>query len=145
MSEQIMRNNSNRGIPRTIFGTEHELFRNTVRRFLKTEIVPYHEQWEDDRLVPREAWLKAGKTGLLGTSIAEEYGGSGGGFLFDAVVLEERVLPRSLDRLIATGRADDHERERDQQREREPRADVTDRHRGLRHPERRSPGRPRTA
>ena len=89
MSGQVMRNHSGQGIPRTIFGTEHELFRNTVRRFLETEIVPYHEQWEEDRLVPREAWLKAGKTGLLGTSIAEEYGGSGGGFFFDAVVLEE--------------------------------------------------------
>jgi len=89
MSGQIMRNDSNRGIPRTIFKTEHELFRDTVRRFLETEIVPYHEEWEEVRLVPREAWLKAGETGLLGTSIAEEYGGSGAGFLFDAVVLEE--------------------------------------------------------
>ena len=89
MSEQTMRNEPNRGIPRTIFSTEHELFRDTVRRFLETEIVPYHEEWEDVRLVPREAWLKAGETGLLGTSVAEEYGGSGAGFLFDAVVLEE--------------------------------------------------------
>ena len=70
MSGQAMRNDSDQGIPRTIFGTEHELFRDTVRRFLETEIVPYHEEWEDVRLVPREAWLKAGETGLLGTSIA---------------------------------------------------------------------------
>ncbi len=89
MSQQDMRNDFGPGIPRTIFGPEHELFRDTVRHFLETEIVPYHEAWEEVQLVPREAWLKAGETGLLGTSIGEEYGGSGAGFLFDAVVLEE--------------------------------------------------------
>ena len=89
MSGQIVRNDPGFGIPRTIFDPEHELFRDTVRRFLETEIVPYHEEWEEVHLVPREAWLKAGETGLLGTSIAEEYGGSDAGFLFDAVVLEE--------------------------------------------------------
>ncbi len=67
MSGQTMRNDPGLGIPRTIFGPEHELFRDTVRRFLEAEIVPYHEAWEEVRLVPREAWLKAGKTGLLGT------------------------------------------------------------------------------
>ncbi len=89
MSGQAMRNEPVSGIPRTLFGPEHELFRDTVRRFLEAEILPYHEDWEEARLVPREAWLKAGETGLLGTSIGEEYGGSGAGFLFDVIVLEE--------------------------------------------------------
>jgi acyl-CoA dehydrogenase len=35
-------------IERTIFREEHEIFRQTVRRFVEREIVPYHAQWEED-------------------------------------------------------------------------------------------------
>jgi acyl-CoA dehydrogenase len=77
------------GIPRTIFGAEHEQFRATVRQFLEREVVPHHPQWEEEGKTPREIWRRAGEVGLLGTSIPEEYGGSGAGFLFDAIVIEE--------------------------------------------------------
>lgn len=77
------------GIPRTIFTPEHDLFRDSVRRFIEAEVTPFHAQWEKDGMVPREVWRKAGEAGILGTSIPERYGGSEGGFLFDAVVLEE--------------------------------------------------------
>ena len=77
------------GIPRTIFESEHELFRDNVRRFIETEVMPHHDQWEEDGMVSREVWRKAGAAGILGTSIPEAYGGSEGGFLFDAIVLEE--------------------------------------------------------
>jgi len=76
-------------IPRTLFSAEHELFRKTVRRFIETEITPYHAQWERDRVVSRDAWRRAGQAGLLCTAIPEEYGGLGGDFLHSAVVLEE--------------------------------------------------------
>ena len=39
---------------RTIFDDEHNMFRDAVRRFVQNEIVPYHEQWEHDGIVPRE-------------------------------------------------------------------------------------------
>src|SRR5450631_2634099 len=74
---------------RTVFSSEHDLFRDTVRRFVETEIVPYHRQWEKDGIVPRELWLKAGEAGLLLCSIPEEYGGGGGDFGHNAVVIEE--------------------------------------------------------
>jgi acyl-CoA dehydrogenase len=77
------------GIPRTIYGAEHEAFRETVRQFLEREVVPQYAQWEDDGMTPREIWVRAGEVGLLGTSIPEEYGGAGAGFLYDAVVIEE--------------------------------------------------------
>ena len=77
------------GIPRTIFGPEHEEFRASVRQFLEREVVPHHAQWEHEGQTPREIWKRAGDMGLLGTSIPEEYGGSGVGFLFDAIVIEE--------------------------------------------------------
>ena len=76
-------------IPRTLFGPEHELFRDQVRRFIETEITPYHAQWEQDGIVPRSVWRKAGEAGLLCTEVPEEYGGGGGDFLFGAIMIEE--------------------------------------------------------
>lgn len=74
---------------RTIFGQEHEMFREQVRRFVEAEIVPHHAQWEKDGRVSREAWQKAGKAGLLCATMPEEYGGAGADFLFSMIVLEE--------------------------------------------------------
>ncbi len=76
-------------IERSLFREEHDMFRATVRRFVEREIVPHHEQWERDKIVPRELWLKAGAEGLLCCTIPEEYGGLGLDYLFDVVVFEE--------------------------------------------------------
>lgn len=76
-------------IERTLFREEHNMFRETVRRFVEKEIVPYHAQWEKDGIVPRELWLKAGEQGLLCCTVPEEYGGLGLDYLFDVVVFEE--------------------------------------------------------
>src|SRR3954468_18188093 len=74
---------------RTVFSEEHEAFRRTVRNFLQSEVVPHYASWEDQGFTPADIWRRAGEVGLLGTSIAEEYGGAGGDFRFDAIVLEE--------------------------------------------------------
>jgi len=76
-------------IARTLFGPEHEMFRQSVRKFVEKEIVPFHAQWEKDGIVPRELWLKAGAQGLLCCTVPEEYGGLGLDYLFDVVVFEE--------------------------------------------------------
>src|ERR1700737_456714 len=76
-------------IERTIFREEHRIFRESVRRFVEREIVPYHAQWEKDGIVPRELWLKAGAEGLLCCTVPEEYGGLGLDYLFDVIVFEE--------------------------------------------------------
>lgn len=76
-------------IPRTIFVEEHEMFRKSVRHFVETEITPNHSKWEKEGKVSREAWLRAGKAGILCCAIPEEYGGMGGDFLHSAVVIEE--------------------------------------------------------
>jgi len=76
-------------IPRTLFGAEHELFRDQVRRFIAKEITPCHADWEREGIVPRSLWLKAGEAGLLCTEVPEEYGGGGGDFLFGAITIEE--------------------------------------------------------
>ena len=76
-------------IERTLFREEHNIFRESVRKFVETEITPYHAQWEKDGIVPRELWLKAGEQGLLCCTVPEEYGGLGLDYLFDVVVFEE--------------------------------------------------------
>ncbi|RAJ69050.1 alkylation response protein AidB-like acyl-CoA dehydrogenase [Streptomyces sp. Amel2xB2] len=75
---------------RQIFTEDHEAFRQTVRTFLAKEVEPHYEQWEKDGIVSREAWLAAGRQGLLGLDVPEEYGGGGtGDFRYAAVLTEE--------------------------------------------------------
>ncbi|SEP93535.1 acyl-CoA dehydrogenase family protein [Thalassovita taeanensis] len=76
-------------ITRSLFSPEHEQFRHSIRRFIEVEMVPHHAQWEEDKIVPREIWLKAGEMGMLCPNIPEEYGGFGGDWLYNVVVIEE--------------------------------------------------------
>ncbi len=86
-------------VPRTLFSEEHEMFRDAARRFIEKEVVPYHAQWEQDGIVDRDLWHKAGEQGLLCCTVPEEYGGPGGDFLHSAIVNEEMA------RVGATGPA----------------------------------------
>ena len=76
-------------LPRTLFSPDHEMFRASVQSFLEAEVVPHYADWEEAGYTPRDIWLRAGEMGLLGTGIPEEYGGAGGDFLWDAIVIEE--------------------------------------------------------
>ncbi|NRH27326.1 acyl-CoA dehydrogenase [Pseudomonas sp. MS19] len=76
-------------IPRTIFSSDHELFRDSVRKFLEQDAVPFHAQWEKDGFIDRALWNKAGEAGMLCSHIPEEYGGIGADFLYSTVVIEE--------------------------------------------------------
>lgn len=76
-------------IERNLFDSGHEIWRDSVRKFVGTEIVPHHEAWEDEGIVPRELWLKAGEAGMLCCTVPEEYGGLGADYLHDVVVFEE--------------------------------------------------------
>jgi alkylation response protein AidB-like acyl-CoA dehydrogenase len=76
--------------PRTIFADEHDQFRASFRSWLDKEVVPHHEQWEADGIIPRELWLEAGKHGFLGLTVPEQYGGGGtDDYRFAAVMTEE--------------------------------------------------------
>jgi len=77
-------------IPRTIFEPEHEQFRESVRKFFETHVVPYHAQWEKDGQVDRALWNKAGEMGFLAPSVPEQYGGMGLDFLYNTVLDEEQ-------------------------------------------------------
>ncbi|MEW1654596.1 acyl-CoA dehydrogenase family protein [Streptomyces sp. NPDC093707] len=75
---------------RQIFTEDHDAFRETVRTFLAKEVTPHYEQWEKDGIVSRDAWRAAGRQGLLGLAVPEEYGGGGStDFRYSAVLAEE--------------------------------------------------------
>jgi alkylation response protein AidB-like acyl-CoA dehydrogenase len=76
-------------IPRTLFGEDHEQFRDSFRKFLEKEVLEQHEAWEEQGYVDREIWLKAGANGFLCTSMAEAYGGAGADKLFQMILMEE--------------------------------------------------------
>ena len=76
-------------IPRTIFGADHEAFRDTVRRFVAEHVVPHHADWEKAGQIPRDLWRQAGALGLLCCNVPEAYGGMGGDFLHSTILIEE--------------------------------------------------------
>jgi acyl-CoA dehydrogenase len=76
-------------IKRTVFESEHEMFRDSFRKFLQEEAAPYYEQWEKDGQVSRDFWRKAGQMGYLSPTVPEAYGGVEVDFRYNSVVAEE--------------------------------------------------------
>jgi len=76
-------------IPRHIFDSDHEVFRDAVRKFLLDEAYEQHAQWEKDGQIDRSLWNKAGAQGMLCPGVSEEYGGVGADFRYNMVVSEE--------------------------------------------------------
>ncbi|WP_129791027.1 acyl-CoA dehydrogenase family protein [Sphingosinicella sp. CPCC 101087] len=74
---------------RTTFTTEHEMFREQVRRFFERELIPHLDRWENQGIIDRDFWTKSGKAGLLCPNVPEAYGGLGLDFGFNAVIDEE--------------------------------------------------------
>lgn len=65
------------------------MFRESLRKMLEKEAYPYFEQWEKDREIPREFWLKMGENGFLCPWVDEEYGGLGLDFSYSKILIEE--------------------------------------------------------
>lgn len=74
---------------RAIYAPEYEELRRSVRRFFESELLPNIAQWEDDGIIPKSLWLKAGEMGILCPTVSEEYGGFGGDFLHLSIIDEE--------------------------------------------------------
>jgi len=74
---------------RPYFTEEHIMFQDSLRRFLEKEAVPFFEQWEKERIVPRTLWRKLGENGFLCPEVSEDYGGVGGDFGLSIILSEE--------------------------------------------------------
>ena len=81
----------NNMLPRKLFQSEHEAFRDTVRKFYEKEVLPNTEKYEQQQHVDRDLWNKAGELGLLCTTMPEQYGGSGVDRLYSMILIEEQA------------------------------------------------------
>ncbi len=86
---------------RDVFSEEHELFREQFRRFAQKEIEPKISEWNARGMSDRETWRRAGAAGFLGAAAPTEYGGAGGDFLYDAVIMEELARMRAHGMMIS--------------------------------------------
>lgn len=74
----------------TLYEAEHDAFRESVQAFYAKHIYPHYDQWESDGQIDREVWREAGRAGLLGTDVDEQYGGGGmADYRFNAIIGEE--------------------------------------------------------
>ncbi len=80
---------------RDVFNEEHELFRDQFRKFAAKEIEPKIEDWNARGMTDRETWQRMGEAGFLGAAAPDEYGGAGGDFLYDAIIMEELACVRA--------------------------------------------------
>jgi acyl-CoA dehydrogenase len=80
-------------LPRSTWMTEDiVLLEEQARRFIAAEYVPHLDRWSEEGAYAREAWTKAGAAGLLCPAIPEDYGGAGGTFAHEAVIIRELSL-----------------------------------------------------
>ena len=84
---------------------ELSMLQDSAGRFFDREFVPHEEDWAKAGIMPREMWNKAGEAGLLLASVPEEYGGAGGTFAHESVILYEqgRANVRSLGNAVHSG------------------------------------------
>ena len=76
-------------MPSQYFTEDHDLFRQSVRQFVESEVLPHIEDWEQNQRIPKEIWLKMGEMGFLGINYEEAYGGVEADFFYTVAFLEE--------------------------------------------------------
>jgi alkylation response protein AidB-like acyl-CoA dehydrogenase len=81
---------SNTANPFNPFTEEHNLLRDSFRKFVQREIVPHIDEWEQEKLCPRSVFEKMGQEGFFGVTFPLEYGGSGMD-LWSAIVIAEEL------------------------------------------------------
>ncbi len=74
---------------RSIYQPEHDLLRDELSRFLRTEVVPKLDDWEAQGHADRDIWKRLGQLGAMSCMIKEKYGGTGSDMLAAAVIYEE--------------------------------------------------------
>ena len=75
----------------TWFNADHRLYAHSVSRFFADHLVPNIERWNEEEMVERNFWHKAGEAGILGATIPQTHGGAGGSIAFDAITAYEQA------------------------------------------------------
>ncbi|HEX6459435.1 MAG TPA: acyl-CoA dehydrogenase family protein [Thermoleophilaceae bacterium] len=71
------------------FTEEHDELRESIRRFVDKELRPHAREWEEAQWFPNDVFTRMAELGFLGLKYPEKYGGQGGDYLHDAVLVEE--------------------------------------------------------
>ncbi len=80
-------------MPRSIYDTDHDEFRKTIRSFIEREVAPEFDDWYQAGRVPREMYCKLGELGVFGIEVREQYGGAGiDSYKYTAVLNEETAI-----------------------------------------------------
>ncbi|CAG7580010.1 acyl-CoA dehydrogenase family protein [Rhodococcus opacus] len=91
-----------------LFSDEHEMFRETVQKFVAREITPHIDRWESDGSIDKDLWSSAAEHGLIGLSVPEDYGGAGSAdYRFRCVVMDELAQVGAAAVNVALGGFDD--------------------------------------
>ena len=70
---------------------ELRILQDSAKKFFEQEMVPHQERWIEQGQLDKEAWHKAGQAGLLCAAVSSEYGGGGGDFRHETVIMEEQM------------------------------------------------------
>lgn len=82
---------------RHLFESEHEIFRDSVRRFFQKEVEPHRDRWYEQGQVDREIYRKGGEQGLLLMQADEQFGGAGiRDFRYEQILIEENLDRKSV-------------------------------------------------
>jgi alkylation response protein AidB-like acyl-CoA dehydrogenase len=73
---------------RPVYSEDQEMFRDSVRKFMDREMLPNANKFEEEGIIGKDMWLKAGDAGLLCPTMPEQYGGLGLDFRYNCVVNE---------------------------------------------------------
>jgi acyl-CoA dehydrogenase len=71
------------------FTAEHDMLRQSIREFVEKELAPHAEEWEEEQMFPDWVFKRMGELGFLGLRYPEEYGGGGGDYFTEIVLMEE--------------------------------------------------------
>ena len=67
------------------------LLRDAAAKFFSTELAPQNERWVEQGQADREAWTKTGAAGFLCAEMPLQYGGGGGDYRHETVIMEEQL------------------------------------------------------
>jgi alkylation response protein AidB-like acyl-CoA dehydrogenase len=93
---------------RTLYESDHEAYRHSVREFLEREVVPHKDRWDDEHMIDRSVYRRAAEAGIYALNVPEQYGGAGeADYRYRLVVCEEVGRVNALSFGLTLGLQDD--------------------------------------
>jgi alkylation response protein AidB-like acyl-CoA dehydrogenase len=93
---------------RTLYESDHEAYRHSVREFLQREVVPHKDRWDDEHMIDRSVYQRAAEAGVYALNVPEQYGGAGeADYRYRLVVCEEVGRVNALSFGLTLGLQDD--------------------------------------